>query len=1015
MGGRTVPLQFGPSTDGNGEFTVRIAVPSLSPGTYDVVAEVYGKAARTSVEINQLPQPQLPPRVSRVSPTSSLSIAVGTIQQFTAQARDPNDDITRVEWLVNGQMERSEPIGSTGDVRKSWSYRVRSTGNYRVSARFTDGIGQSGSVEWQVEAVAQTPPPRVDGLGCGPITVAIEETVTCNPRLSGGDASRHSWRADGGVPWSGGQETFSTAWGTVGQKEIELEVCNPQNVCDTSTQIVTVEDAWAEPPKIVTLGCSPPFVEVGEFVSCYPEIRTDGPVEYSWRAAGGLPSSGDGRSFRTRWPSEGAWEMTLRVCSDGGCSNASSAGGVSETPGGNRPPVAARVSPSSPVTLRAGQAQTFTARAIDAEGNLHAAGWLVSQWYTPANVGFSSTSSSTQQFTHVFNAPGNYRVSVIYYDRRWEASIVGWDVTVVEGTSSPTGTDSGPQNDGTYTVHLELEHDRVDDLEISVGLGPLDNPEWERAITLPSIGKHSTGFRGEITLNEIPRELSSLNPNLWLKVVGSRPASVGQISSFALGTGPFLLQSPNLPIPISGNETSFVLLNPESLAEKIIGLKSDVENVYLYYQGLNEEQRDRLHRLLLTTATSAGIKLTVEVVGGILIIKAAPAVLIAACGGPARAVICAISAPVLIYEFHDDAIEIIGNAAKDIKNDFSYALGGGAIDDFVFYVEEGDVAAGERFNQNVSNFLSISGSTVFGGGWATKGFGKTISRHINVPKRMLSSKTGSLRVGSGSVTRETIVNSLVSDFAIHRNAANEIVELLTNHGNYTPGQFKNAMSELRGHLDPNEYKALLGLLNKTTKDSTGIVSNVRHLEALIDRGYRVRTEVKVGDKVVDAVIYPKGTTSQNPLAVQEIEQFNAKQPSWNEFSRTLRNKLGGLRFELERGSVPTLAKAAGRRQVILDATFSEMESIIPGEANAAARLTKLKANVDEFLGTRDGQWSYVDESVDDIIIRTADGHDLFHSTGKKCPTAVLVRNVAQHRRKLFPRGRGNNRETPHYG
>ena len=137
--------------------------------------------------------------------------------------------------------------------------------------------------------------------------------------------------------------------------------------------------------------------------------------------------------------------------------------------------------------------------------------------------------------------------------------------------------------------------------------------------------------------------------------------------------------------------------------------------------------------------------------------------------------------------------------------------------------------------------------------------------------------------------------------------------------------------------------------------------------------------------MVDAVIYPKGTTSQNPLAVQEIEQFNAKQPSWNEFSRTLRNKLGGLRFELERGSVPTLAKAAGRRQVILDATFSEMESIIPGEANAAARLTKLKANVDEFLGTRDGQWSYVDESVDDIIIRTADGAISFTRPGKSAP------------------------------
>ena len=197
-------------------------------------------------------------------------------------------------------------------------------------------------------------------------------------------------------------------------------------------QTVTVKASSSERLIIQTLGCSPGFVEVGEFVSCHPQVAAEGPVEYTWRAPGGSPSSGEGRSFRTRWRTEGSWEITLGVCSDGECSVESAVWNVSERPGGNRPPVAARVSPSSPVTLRVGQAQTFVARAIDSEGNLHAAGWLVSRWLTPANVGFSSISTARQQFTQVFDEPGSYRVAIVYYDSHWEASIAAWDVTVVE-------------------------------------------------------------------------------------------------------------------------------------------------------------------------------------------------------------------------------------------------------------------------------------------------------------------------------------------------------------------------------------------------------------------------------------------------------------------------------------------------------------------------------------------------------------------------------------------------------
>ena len=678
IGGRTVQQRVRPSTDGNGQFTAKVTIPLLPPGNHDVVAEAGGKTATTSIRIEAAPPPNRPPMVSPISPLASLQLAVGSTQQFTAEATDPDNDLVKVEWFINGVIEDSEPILVSGTARKTWSYRVPSSGNYRVTAKFTDAADLNDSVEWRFEGMTAAqlhpPAPRIEDIGCSPITVSVGESVNCSPAVSGGDGSRYEWIAVGGVSRSGSQRTFSTSWSSAGWKEIEFETCNRLGSCDSSSQTITVVAGRTAGPRIQSLGCSPSGVEVGEFVTCHPQILEAGPVEYNWRAPGGSPSSGEGRSFRTRWRSEGSWEITLRACSDGQCASTSSSLAVSETPGGNRPPVAARVSPSSTITLHVGQAQTFAARAIDSEGNLHVAGWLVSRWYTPANAGFSSISTATQQFAHVFYAPGSYRVSVIYYDRRWEQAIVEWEVTVVGEGSNPTAADRGPQNDETYTVRLELEHGRVDDLVISVGLGPLDNPEWERAITLPSIGKHWNGFRGEISLNDVPSQLSTLNPNLWLKIVGSGGVAVGQVSSFALGAGQLLLESPNLPIPISGNENSFVLTNPESFAENIIGLNSDVENVYLYYQGLDEDERERFHQLLIATAASTGIKLTVEVVAGIIVVKAASAGLVLACGGPVRVVVCGILAPVLIYEFGDDAIEIIGNVAEEIREDFSYSL-----------------------------------------------------------------------------------------------------------------------------------------------------------------------------------------------------------------------------------------------------------------------------------------------------------------------------------------------------
>ena len=248
IGGRAVVLHGISATDGAGRFTTRVTVPALPQGKHDLVVDVKGQVARASIQIETEPQPKRPPRVSAVSPSASLQLEVGSTQQFTAEATDPDNDLIKVEWFINGAMEDSEPIRVSGTARKSWSYRVPSSGNYRVTAKFTDAADLNDSVEWRFEGMTTAqlypPAPRIEDIGCSPTTVSVGESVTCSPEVSGGDGSRYEWIAVGGVSRSGSQRTFSTSWSSAGRKEIEFETCNRLGSCDRSGETITVEDVF---------------------------------------------------------------------------------------------------------------------------------------------------------------------------------------------------------------------------------------------------------------------------------------------------------------------------------------------------------------------------------------------------------------------------------------------------------------------------------------------------------------------------------------------------------------------------------------------------------------------------------------------------------------------------------------------------------------------------------------------------------------------------------------------------
>ena len=89
---------------------------------------------------------------------------------------------------------------------------------------------------------------------------------------------------------------------------------------DAAFLVVAVyTQASAQAPRIDSLGCAPTTVQVGQTVSCRPELSGGNPTEYDWDAIGGSPSSGATRNFSTRWDTRGTRRIDFEACNDSGC------------------------------------------------------------------------------------------------------------------------------------------------------------------------------------------------------------------------------------------------------------------------------------------------------------------------------------------------------------------------------------------------------------------------------------------------------------------------------------------------------------------------------------------------------------------------------------------------------------------------------------------------------------------------------------------------------------------------
>ena len=107
-------------------------------------------------------------------------------------------------------------------------------------------------------------------------------------------------------------------------EDIGFDPAGVQVTVDAAFLVVAVYtqasvQAPAQVPRIDSLGCAPTTVQVGQTVSCRPELSGGTPTEYDWDAIGGSPSSGAMRNFSTRWDTRGTKRVDFEACNDSGC------------------------------------------------------------------------------------------------------------------------------------------------------------------------------------------------------------------------------------------------------------------------------------------------------------------------------------------------------------------------------------------------------------------------------------------------------------------------------------------------------------------------------------------------------------------------------------------------------------------------------------------------------------------------------------------------------------------------
>ena len=326
--------------------------------------------------------PNSAPEIDSYSPRDRLlTVDVGDRQEFSATASDTDDNLTGVEWTLDGRRQDDDDFSRRGRHESDHSVTFDRSGRYTVEVTFTDAKGETNSHSWNV-TVSDPTPTHAD---------LVVRDVTVDR-----DASPSQFE--------------------VGDRVTIRAVV--RNIGSGSARSSRLE---------YYIGNSSPGRRIGD----------DGVSSLD-------PGEDDSESIKYTFTEADVGTQHFRLVADSESdvdeeneSNNVSLIGPFQVRDRNEAPSATRVEPSSnSVSLEEGTTQEFSARATDSNSNISEWEWFVDD-RSKGGQSLSRTGSITRGFSYTFSEAGEYQVKATFTDSDGASDSVSWNVTVSEVSAQP--------------------------------------------------------------------------------------------------------------------------------------------------------------------------------------------------------------------------------------------------------------------------------------------------------------------------------------------------------------------------------------------------------------------------------------------------------------------------------------------------------------------------------------------------------------------------------------------------
>ena len=232
-----------------------------SSGTYNVYAYVYnihGDYAFTWWEITVVSHP---PSISRVSPSSSsITIAIGSYQSFTASASDPDCDLDFFEWYLDNDFQAHHGASGCSD-QDSWGHTFNSSGTFHVYAYIYDEEDQEDMIWWQV--TVESHPPSISRVSPSSSSITLTQGSQQTFRAAASDADcerdyfewylESSFQVHHSASGCSDEDDWSYTFNQTGTFHVYAYIYDEEDQNDMTWWQITVEPPVTHPPEMVRL------------------------------------------------------------------------------------------------------------------------------------------------------------------------------------------------------------------------------------------------------------------------------------------------------------------------------------------------------------------------------------------------------------------------------------------------------------------------------------------------------------------------------------------------------------------------------------------------------------------------------------------------------------------------------------------------------------------------------------------------------------------------------------------